>query len=192
MCLIKQVLRNFHRGMVLVIYVLFQIELISLNTEILSRIELSKQATNFSAAHFTIFSASEREDLHGHNFQVICEVLAPVGRNGLVFDYALLKDALRSLCSRLDEKTILPENSPYLLIERDDLYVFAIYNDERIPFLHRDVITLPISNVSVEELSRYILEKLLENKSIKNQDVREIVIKVSSSPGQSGSAIWRP
>ena len=35
----------------------------------LGRIEIAKQALNFSAAHFTIFSQTEREDLHGHNFR---------------------------------------------------------------------------------------------------------------------------
>ena len=58
-------------------------------------------------------------------------------------------------------------------------------------FLHRDVITLPIANVSVEELSHYFLKKIMELPEIKNKDIREVVIKISSSPGQAGTAIWR-
>jgi len=53
------------------------------------------------------------------------------------------------------------------------------------------VITLPIRNVSVEELSHYFLTRLMEISEIKNKDIREIVIKISSSPGQAGAATWR-
>ena len=164
---------------------------ITLEPEKLCRIELSKEAINFSAAHFTIFSRTEREDLHGHNFQVIGEALAPVDLNGLVFDYAVLKKALKQLCDDLDEKTILPEKSPYLSIEKDSQYVTGIFDNQKLMFLHRDVITLPIANVSVEELSHYFLKKLMELPEIKNKDIREVVIKISSSPGQAGTAIWR-
>ncbi|EQD50251.1 hypothetical protein B1A_13514, partial [mine drainage metagenome] len=31
-------------------------------------VDLSKERMKFSAGHFTVFSASERENLHGHNF----------------------------------------------------------------------------------------------------------------------------
>ena len=33
-------------------------------------VELHKDELNFSAGHFTIFSKTEREDLHGHNYYV--------------------------------------------------------------------------------------------------------------------------
>ncbi|MDB4151743.1 6-carboxytetrahydropterin synthase, partial [Pseudomonadales bacterium] len=61
-------------------------------------VEIAKQALNFSIAHFTIFSATEREDLHGHNFQLECKVTAPLGDDGLLFDYGILKKLLRALC----------------------------------------------------------------------------------------------
>lgn len=156
----------------------------------LSRIEIAKQALNFSAAHFTIFSQTVREDLHGHNFQVECELTSPVDSNGLIFDYSLIKRVVKELCDELDEKTILPEKSPYLQLERDGDYIVAVYGDERIPFLPRDVITLPISNASVEELCHYLLERMLDHQDIKAEDIREMTVKVSSSPGQNGSASW--
>ena len=37
-------------------------------------IRLAKENMKFSAAHFTIFSASERERLHGHNFRVEVDI----------------------------------------------------------------------------------------------------------------------
>ena len=58
-----------------------------LESEKLCRIELSKEAINFSPAHFTIFKNRERSpwsQLSGN-----WGVLAPIDENGLVFDYVV-------------------------------------------------------------------------------------------------------
>ena len=157
----------------------------------LARIEVSKQAMNFSAAHFTIFSATEREDLHGHNFQLACAVTGPVDGTGLMFDYAIIKRTLRALCDDIDEKMLLPEHSPYLSISKSDGYVIATYNGEKIPFLPRDVLVLPIANTTVEEFSHYFLSQILALPSLMDHGLTEITVKVSSSPGQDGCAEWR-
>ena len=159
--------------------------------EKLGRIEIAKQALNFSSAHFTIFSATEREDLHGHNWQVECELVSPIDINGLIFDYAVIKRVMKALCDELDEKTLLPEQSPHLSLEQDGDYVVAVYANERIPFLPRDIVTLPIANASVEELSHYLLTRMLNEPEISGEDIREITVRVSSSPGQNGSATWK-
>ena len=152
------------------------------------RIEIAKQRLNFSAAHFTIFSATEREDLHGHNFQVECELASPIDRNGLIFDYSRVKRVIEEICNELDEKTLLPENSPWLSLERDGDYIVGVYADERIPFLPRDLLTLPVANISVEELSHYFLDRVLAHPTLREEDIREMTIRVSSSPGQYGVA----
>lgn len=158
--------------------------------EKLGRIEIAKQALNFSSAHFTIFTATEREDLHGHNFQVACELVAPIDNNGLIFDYAIIKQTVKRLCDELDEKTLLPELSPHLSLSQEGDYLIATFNHEKIPFLPRDVLTLPIANASVEELSHYLLDRILNEPNIAKEDIREMTIKVSSSPGQNGVATW--
>ncbi len=155
-----------------------------------SRIEIRKQALKFSVAHFTIFSATERENLHGHNFQVECELTAPVGADGLMFDYGIIKKAVRDTCEELEERVILPGSSPYLKIEQDGEYTVAVFNHERLPFLGRDVMILPIANTTVEELSNYLLGILLMHPGFEGRGIVEIVVKVSSSPGQSASSRW--
>ena len=156
----------------------------------LAQIEVAKQAMNFSAAHFTIFSATEREDLHGHNFQLACSVTAPVDDTGLMFDYAIIKRRLRALCDEIDEKMLLPAHSPFLEITDEAGYTIAHFNGERIPFLPRDVLVLPIANTTVEEFSHYFLEKILQVPEIMAHGLTEITVKVSSSPGQDGCAQW--
>lgn len=153
-------------------------------------IEIAKHALNFSVAHFTIFSKTKRENLHGHNFQVACELTAPVIEDGLMFDYGIIKSAIRDLCDEIDEQVILPENSPYLELIEEDEYTIAVFNGERIPFLKRDVTVLPIANTTVEEFSNYFLYKVLNHPELKNRGIVKMVVKVSSSPGQTGSSTW--
>ena len=83
-------------------------------------IEISKEYLHFGAAHFTIFDAQTRENLHGHNFHVQLHATAAVGEDGLTFDYNHLKNALKALCDGLDEQLLMPANSPHLDIEQDE------------------------------------------------------------------------
>lgn len=159
---------------------------------ILTRIEISKDYLNFSSGHFTLFSATERENLHGHNFRVRCAVTAQVGEGGLTFDYVILKRALKELCDTLDERVLLPLESPYLRIERQDGLVLAHFADERIPFLDRDVLLLPIRNVTIEELAPLLLGRLRAHPEIAAMApaIRAIELGVSSGQGQWAIAQW--
>lgn len=157
-----------------------------------STIEISKDYLHFNAAHFTLFSATEREDLHGHTFYVTATVDSPIGEDGLAFDYNLFKNALKHLCDALDEKVLLPERSPYLTLEDSEGYVIARFADERIPFLPRDVLTLPLRNITVEELAPYFLERLLASPDIAALPILRLVIRVASGPGQWAGVEWTP
>ena len=88
-----------------------------------TKIELFKQAMNFSAGHFTIFSESERENLHGHNFSVYVMFEAEVMENGIAFNYNVYKKIILDICQLLDQVVLLPLKSPYLRIEESDEYI---------------------------------------------------------------------
>ena len=100
-------------------------------------IEICKEFMHFSAAHFTIFSQTERERLHGHNFRVAVRVVAPVDDNGLCFNYKIIKDHIRDLCIELDEYTLLPGNSPYLNIIRENAHYRVEFDGEYMLFWHQ-------------------------------------------------------
>jgi 6-pyruvoyltetrahydropterin/6-carboxytetrahydropterin synthase len=153
-------------------------------------IEISKEYLHFAAAHFTIFSATHREDLHGHNFHVQAEAHCSIGDDGLAFDYNLLKVRLKALCDGLDEKTLLPENSPFLQLETEDDYIVATFAEERIPFLPRDVMTLPIRNVTVEELAHWLLTLLMDDDTVQELDIARVDLRVSSGAGQWARSTW--
>jgi 6-pyruvoyl-tetrahydropterin synthase len=87
--------------------------------ERLATLYIDKEAHKFSAAHYTIFSATERERLHGHNFSVSAMIAAPMGENGFAADYNVYKGRIKTLCDALDEYLILPANSPHQQVEED-------------------------------------------------------------------------
>ena len=155
-------------------------------------IEISKEYLHFAAAHFTIFSATERENLHGHNFHVTLDATAEIGDDGLTFDYNVLKNELKRLCDELDELVLMPEQSPHIRIEKDDDYTYILFADERIPFLSRDLLLLPIRNISVEELAHSLLDKLRDAPSIQAHNIRKLVLKCASGAGQWASATYPP
>ncbi len=157
-----------------------------------STIEISKDYLHFNAGHFTLFSATEREDLHGHTFFVAAEIDSIVGEDGLAFDYNIVKIALKTLCDQLDEKVLLPERSPYLQLRREGDYVMAEFGTERIPFLPRDVLTLPLRNITVEELAPWFLSRLRARPDIAALTLARILVRVSSGPGQWAGAQWQP
>ena len=156
----------------------------------LTTIELSKEYLKFSIGHFTIFSATERERLHGHNFSVSASIVAPVGDNGLCFSYGEFKKKLEILCDSLDEYMILPKDSPYLNIETTETEYLVGFNGEQMRFLKSDCLLLPIRNSTVEEFAAYLLDQLLEDPDIIGYEVRYLEMRVSSGPGQWGSCEW--
>jgi len=163
-----------------------------MNAPVVTTIEISKDYLHFNSAHFTIFSATEREDLHGHTFYVTASVDGTIGDDGLAFDYNLFKTRLKAMCDRLDEKVLLPENSPHLRLRQESDYLIAEFAGERIPFLPRDVLTLPVRNITVEELASWFLENLRADAAIGALALNRILIRVSSGPGQWAGAEWTP
>ena len=155
-------------------------------------LELFKEDMKFSAGHFTIFSATERERLHGHNFAVQVHIEARMQANGMGFDYGVYKKRIRELCDAWDEYFILPGQSPYLRFEETEEYLYACFNKERIPFLKSDVLVLPIENATVEAFAFLLLEKLTaDEQELKTYHIEGVTVKVFSGPGQCGVAQWK-
>jgi len=159
-----------------------------------TQITIEKDYLHFSCAHFTIFNANSRENLHGHNYHLKCELEATVGTDGLCFDYNLIKTALSNLCDYLDEFTLLPEKSPFLSIEHnaggDRKSVIARFGEESIPFLARDIKCIPVSNITIEELSRWLLEELVKKIALDTLPILKLSLGVSSGEGQWALSFW--
>ena len=155
-------------------------------------IQIRNQYLNFSAAHFTIFSATERERLHGHNFAVRANITAAVGNDGLCFDYNVMKKKLRALCDGLDEYLLLPNHSPHLEVScsEDGRSIIAKFADEEMTFLAADTQVLPLANITAEELSYHLLSQLIDGDLAARYEISDVEVFVGSGEGQSASTRW--
>lgn len=157
----------------------------------LANLEIHKEELAFSAGHFTIFSATEREQLHGHNYYVSADFLLSIGDNGLAFDYRHYKKKLAALCDQLDRHFLLPSLSPYMQVTEEDEYYIAHYNHKKLFFLKEDIILLPLTNITIEELAHWFLQNMLANKEeMQAHVIHGLSIKVYNGPGQSARAAW--
>jgi len=161
-------------------------------TGYLTTVELKKESMKFSAGHTTIFSATEREPLHGHMYQVYLALTTWVENNGMTFDYRYYRKKIHALCKHLNQTFLMPEFSPYLIYSADDEYLYFTFNQKKIPFLREDVTLLPVVNITVEELSRWFVEELVADKEeLKLNRIEQVMVKVFSAPGQSANHVWR-
>lgn len=156
-----------------------------------AKLEIHKEQLSFSAGHFTIFSATEREPLHGHNYYVSIAMNMMIEKNGLSCDYTHYKTIMRALCDQLDSYFLLPGQSEYLKLEDNGEYWIAHFNKKKLPFLKEDVVILPLSNITIEELSHWFLQQILkEEPNFAKHGICGLTIKVYNGPGQSSSATW--
>ncbi len=155
----------------------------------LTTLYIDKEAHKFSAAHYTIFSASDRERLHGHNYSVSARIVAEMGDNGFSADYNVYKRKLAALCEPLDEYMLVAADSPYQSVEMTDDEVWVVFDGRTVKFPAEEIRLLPVASVTGEALAHWVLDNLFQDKKEFNDDIMEL--GVSSGAGQTGSAIWK-
>jgi 6-pyruvoyltetrahydropterin/6-carboxytetrahydropterin synthase len=157
----------------------------------LATLQLHAEALQFCAGHFTILSPTEREHLHGHNYSLSAAFQVLLHENGMNFDYRYYKQKLFLLADQIDRRFLLPGKSQYLRIEDTGDLFLAHFHDEKIPFLKRDVVILPLGNITIEELSHWFLQQLTQNQTeLAQHHIQHITIQVYNGPGHSGAAYW--
>lgn len=158
----------------------------------LTTVELQKESMKFSAGHTTIFSATDREPLHGHMYNVYLALTTWVEENGMTFDYRYYKERIHKLCKHLNQTFLMPLHSPFLEYGEDEDYYYFTFNHKKMSFLKEDVTLMPLTNITVEELSRWFVNELiLERVELDTHRIDKIVVKVFSAPGQSASHEWQ-
>lgn len=157
----------------------------------LTTVELQKESMKFSAGHTTIFSATDREPLHGHMYNVYLALTTRVEDNGMTFDYRYYKERIHVLCKYLNQTFLMPQLSPFLDFKEDEDYYYFTFNHKTMPFLKEDVTLMPLTNITVEELSRWFVNELiLDEDELDKHRIQHIIVKVFSAPGQSASHEW--
>jgi 6-pyruvoyltetrahydropterin/6-carboxytetrahydropterin synthase len=154
------------------------------------RVHVTKDYLKFSAAHFIAYPGF-RERLHGHNYRVSVAVHGPLGRQGYVVDFGVVKRIARRLCEQLDERVLIPVQSDCLTVREEGDRVVVRYEGDEFSFPRGDVLLLPIVHSSAEELAQYLageLRRALAEEGIDGLTALEV--GVEESFGQSAIFSW--
>ncbi len=145
----------------------------------------------FAAGHFTIFSPISRERVHGHNYRLEAAITAPFGEPGITFDYGIFRTKLAELCRKLHSRLLLPGLSPYLQIEEEAEHYRVTFNQKYMLFLKEDALILSLSNITIEELSHWFINQLVQDQNfIRDYHIQEMAIKVFNGPEHSAKTKW--
>ena len=135
----------------------------------------------FSACHF-IPAHDKCSRLHGHIYSIHAKVEGDTNERGMLWDFMILKDALRSIAEELDHRVLIPGDSKEMEIEiGDDLKVS--FEGKNYVFPLDDVVVMDIKLASAEELAGFILKRLLALTEVP-ENVKAIEIGLDEGKGQ--------
>ena len=155
-------------------------------------IKVYKQYFNFSSSHFLIFEDGSREPLHGHNYRVMARSFSRKLHGDMVFDFLDIKPLIRQICDTLDHRLLLPGENRFLKIKkREENYDLTTPDGSCFSIPCKDVLIMPLANISAERLAVYIAfetkKRVLEKFDF---TFEKIEVEVEETPGQSAVFSW--
>jgi 6-pyruvoyltetrahydropterin/6-carboxytetrahydropterin synthase len=151
------------------------------------RVRVTKDYTVFSAGHFITYEGHQCEPLHGHNYRAAVSLEGDLDENAYVFNFVPLKRVLRAICDRLDHRMLLPSGNALLEIVHTPPSVAVRFAHKHYVFPEEDVVQLPISNTTSENLARWIGDEVLATLRERGVDLsrlRAVEVEVEESFGQ--------
>ena len=136
----------------------------------------------FSSCHF-IPGHDRCGCLHGHVYAVSAKIHGEPNQEGIILDFIRLKGMLRELVQEMDHRLILPGNSRYLSIEMKDDQAEVKASDKFYSFPLTDIVILDIESSSAEELTAYLLKRLLSEFELPS-NITKIELGVDEGKGQ--------
>ena len=148
-------------------------------------VSIGKEQLCFTAAHFIAFKGF-REPLHGHTYQAQVTVSGPVGPDGYVVDFLVLKKIAEEECRKLHFRTLLPEQSDCLVIKADKETVQVECEDgAQFNFPRQDVCLLPIVHSSSEQIAQYLIARIRTRLAdARGNSIQTIEVLIEDIPGQ--------
>ncbi len=158
--------------------------------ECLTQLHLAKQNFKFSAAHFLIFNEKAAEKLHGHNYLVKVDIGVPqdidLAKTGFFIDFNEFKKLIKARLDQWDERILLPERQAEMKITENGPSYEVRFRERFYVFPKNEVVLLPVTNTSVEQLSRLLAEEFLN--LFKKFRVEKLCVYVEETVGQGASA----
>ncbi|HHD15403.1 MAG TPA: 6-pyruvoyl tetrahydropterin synthase family protein [Euryarchaeota archaeon] len=140
----------------------------------------------FSACHI-LLRHDKCSRLHGHSYCIHLRIRGDLGKDEMLLDFSRIKRFLREMAGELDHMTLIPTENSEIIIKNDEekRNVMVDMNGKVYVFPRMDVIFLPISTTTVEEMSAYLLHRLLEEFEFP-PNVKVVEIGLEEGPGQGG------
>lgn len=144
----------------------------------------------FGAAHF-ITMAGKCERLHGHNYAVSVVLEGPLGADSYVFDFVALKEIVRRISDALDHRFLLPLHNDKLVTRESEGHWEIRFDERRYVFPARDVLPLPLDNITAERLAEYIWGQVAGELRARGPEGAEdlsrftLSVGVEEAPGQT-------
>ncbi len=144
----------------------------------------------FSACH-VIPGHGKCGRLHGHTYHVSVELLGErTEPHGFVYDFDELKSAVRELIKPLDHRVLLPTESELFEIEEsEDEITVRLSDGKRYVFPREDVVLIPTSSLSAEDLAEYLADEL--ERKLSGDNLKELRIRVDEGWGQGAEVVRR-
>ncbi len=138
----------------------------------------------YSAAHFIVLPSGVCEPLHGHNYRVAVEIRGPLKETGCVIDFLLLLGIMKAILAELDHAVLLPARSAAIRVAALGEEIEARFDNRRWLFPCAECRLLPLSSTTVEQISYYLGQRLLEAMSARGLPPPPWVrVELEESPG---------
>jgi 6-pyruvoyltetrahydropterin/6-carboxytetrahydropterin synthase len=150
------------------------------------KVSVERNRLRFAAAHMATFGG-ELEPLHGHNYDMIIEIVGTLTEDDWVWDFGQLKRLARSIAEELDHKFLLQRNSRLLSIEELPGAWRVSFGERSYTFPASDVLPLPIENSTAERISEWVSGRLQEGlKAAGAANITTLTVGIEEMPGQTG------
>jgi len=146
-----------------------------------------KSNIRFSSAHI-IPEYEKCGRLHGHTYAVHLKISGKPDEKGIIMDFSYVKDKLRDIVNKLDHMILIPENSNAVNIKKEGNNININSFGKKYIFPKEDCIFLPINSTSAENLSKYLLEKLIKEVSF-SKNIESVEVGVDEGFGQGARII---
>ncbi|MCY3969195.1 MAG: 6-carboxytetrahydropterin synthase [Acidobacteria bacterium] len=100
---------------------------------------------------------------------------------------AATKRDARTECAALDEKVLLPAGCPHLEVAEEGETATAVLGARRYEFPSSEVVLLPVANVTVEALARFLWQRLRDRWEHLRDRIVVVEVTVTETPGQGAS-----
>jgi 6-pyruvoyltetrahydropterin/6-carboxytetrahydropterin synthase len=138
----------------------------------------------FSACHF-IPNHPKCGCLHGHTYAVSVRIEGEqIGE--FIIDFEMVKGIVNRICDRLDHKVLIAQKDSRLMIDKKkEVSIEIIENKKRYVLPQEDVVFLPTTSVSAEDMCRYFtseIAKALKSNGVDN--LKKLYVRLDEGIGQ--------